>query len=358
MMNVQQAKIEQSFLPTTLMGREGQLATFEAVLKNPQMGGSLVVSGPAGIGKTTLVKAFENFAREAGWRVVSDTLLKGLSERMRGTYLPALYESLTGQGSENFADETLLNQIDSLSCALQQEEQGLLITVDQVDKSTPENISELAHAIWVAQRKDLPVRWVIAGRTAEIRELLESSTMVEFGVLEQLELCAFTRSQTEEVMRRALESCAELNTESVSESLLARACLATQGHPCMVYLVAEAIRQRASGDLSEKQLVSGIASAQKKLGTLVLEPLLSKLSAGDRAFLKAMAEDECASKMSDISARLGKNPQYAGVYRNRLLESQMIRSTSYGKVTFVHPHLREYLRSMPAQSAEDSFNSF
>ena len=191
-----------------------------------------------------------------------------------------------------------------------------------------------------------------------MREILESSVMLPLGSPLRFDVCALTREQTESVLRQALESCSAIRHGSLSESLLSRACLATKGHPYMVYLVAEALRQQAQGELSEAEVVSGIASAQEKLGASVLEPLLSKLSAGDRAFLEAMAQDESPSKMSDISARLGKNPQYAGVYRNRLLESQIIRSASYGKVTFAIPHLREYLRALSVRRAEDSFNSF
>lgn len=360
MTNAQQTQQEQGSLATSLVGREPQLAAFTSLLHETNSSNFTVISGSAGIGKTTLLKACENVARNAGWRVVSDIPLKGLSDRMRGTYLPALHESLTdqGQGQESFGKKSLVVQVESLAEVLRLKGTGLLLTLDAVDRSCLPRLENLVEALVNAQKKGLPVQLLMAGRTAEMREILESSVILPLGSPLRFDVCALTRQQTESVLRQALESCPAIRHDSLSESLLSRACLATKGHPYMVYLVAEALRQQAQGELSEAEIVSGIASAQEKLGASVLEPLLSKLSAGDRAFLEAMAQDESPSKMSDISARLGKNPQYAGVYRNRLLESQIIRSASYGKVTFAIPHLREYLRALSVRRAEDSFNSF
>lgn len=360
MTNAQQTQQEQGSLAASLVGRESQLAAFTSLLHETNSSNFTVISGPAGIGKTTLLKACESVARNAGWRVVSDIPLKGLSDRMRGTYLPALHESLTGQGQgqESFGKKTLTAQVESLAEVLRSKGTGLLLTLDAVDRSCLPRLENLVEALVNAQKKGLPVQLLMAGRTAEMREILESSVMLPLGSPLRFDVCALTREQTESVLRQALESCPAIRHDSLSESLLSRACLATKGHPYMVYLVAEALRQQAQGELSEAEVVSGIASAQEKLGASVLEPLLSKLSAGDRAFLEAMAQDESPSKMSDISARLGKNPQYAGVYRNRLLESQIIRSASYGKVTFAIPHLREYLRALSVRRAEDNFNSF
>lgn len=360
MTNAQQTQQEQGSLAASLVGRESQLAAFTSLLHETNSSNFTVISGSAGIGKTTLLKACESVARNAGWRVVSDIPLKGLSDRMRGTYLPALHESLTdqGQGQESFGKESLAAQVESLAEVLRLKGTGLLLTLDAVDRSCLPRLENLVEALVHAQKKGLPVQLLMAGRTAEMREILESSVMLPLGSPLRFDVCALTREQTESVLRQALESCPAIRHDSLSESLLSRACLATKGHPYMVYLVAEALRQQTQGELSEAEVVSGIASAQEKLGASVLEPLLSKLSAGDRAFLEAMAQDESPSKMSDISARLGKNPQYAGVYRNRLLESQIIRSASYGKVTFAIPHLREYLRALSVRRAEDSFNSF
>ncbi|KFI97315.1 hypothetical protein [Bifidobacterium stellenboschense] len=45
---------------------------------------------------------------------------------------------------------------------------------------------------------------------------------------------------------------------------------------------------------------------------------------------------------------MGKSVKYAGRYRMRLLEVQVIVDKGYGKVDFAIPYLREYLREHAA----------
>lgn len=357
---MQQTTDERGAIKAGLVGRDLQLDAFKSRFESSAQLAPVIISGPAGIGKTSLIKAFEAIARDAGWRVVSDTATKGVSERMRGTYLPAIQEMLAGKECARFERKTLAEQLVHVAENLTAIEKGLLITIDHLGKSAAHHVSELVEAVMRAQERKLPVQLAIAGRTAEIRDFLNAPTMHQLNEAEHFELRALSLEQTEQALRFQLESCPALSNgaDSLDTQFFSRACRATHGYPFMVQLVGEAIRHRATENITDHEFTTGLASAQEKLGSLVLNPLLSKLSAGDRAFLEAMAEDDGPSKMSDISARLGKNPQYAGVYRNRLVESQIIRASSYGKVTFVIPHLREYLRSLSTAEREDGFNDF
>ena len=89
---------------------------------------------------------------------------------------------------------------------------------------------------------------------------------------------------------------------------------------------------------------SAAVVAKRKLGQLVHEPALSDLSQVDRTFLVAMAVDDGPSSMADIAQRLGVNAQYAGNYRRRLIDAEIIAATGYGLVDFELPYMREYLR--------------
>ena len=54
------------------------------------------------------------------------------------------------------------------------------------------------------------------------------------------------------------------------------------------------------------------------------------------------------SSTSVIAERMGKDVKYAGIYRMRLIEAQIIEDRGYGKVDFAIPYLREYLREHAA----------
>ncbi|GGH64658.1 AAA family ATPase [Rothia aerolata] len=353
-----QPTVEYAGVAYPLKGRDAELSAFEARFDTGNWSTPVVVTGPAGIGKTALVKAFEAIACERGWRALYDAPSKGLTQRMSGIYLPGIHENLTGKICDDFDCMSLEEQLKMVAEGLQTLGEGLLITIDTLPRGAAANLRELVSAVVRVTELGLPVQLVLAGRGQDARDLLAAEGMEALASAEQIDLGALTRAQTEETLRQVWESCRVHSgkTCEVTQELLQRASLATYGYPYMVQLVGERIRRKAvDQQLTEEQLICELAAAQEALGALVLGPLLEKLSAGDRAFLEAMAEDDSSSKMSDIAARLGKNPQYAGVYRNRLVEAQIIRAASYGKVTFVIPHLRDYLR---AHRAEDSFDTF
>lgn len=93
---------------------------------------------------------------------------------------------------------------------------------------------------------------------------------------------------------------------------------------------------------------SGAEAAKIRLGGTVHEPAIENLSEVDRTYLLAMAQDEGPSRTSDIAQRLDKDVQYAGRYRERLIQSGIIFASSYGYVDFTIPYLRQWLQEHAA----------
>lgn len=74
-----------------------------------------------------------------------------------------------------------------------------------------------------------------------------------------------------------------------------------------------------------------------------------------------MSHDDGPSKTSEtseIAKRLGVSSTYAGQYRLRLINAEIITPAGYGKLAFTMPYLREYLRGhaaamgLPQQSSK------
>lgn len=72
------------------------------------------------------------------------------------------------------------------------------------------------------------------------------------------------------------------------------------------------------------------------------------LSPIDRTYLLAMAQDDGPSSTSTIAQRMGRDANYANIYRMRLLDAQVIKEAGHGYVDFAIPYLREYLREHAA----------
>ncbi|MGP9615325.1 ATP-binding protein, partial [Brachybacterium sp. AOP42-B2-9] len=75
----------------------------------------------------------------------------------------------------------------------------------------------------------------------------------------------------------------------------------------------------------------------------VHQPALRDLSPGKLAYLEAMLDDDGPTRVADIEQRLGKSPGYQSVYRDRLINDEMIRPTQRGYVELAMPYLREAL---------------
>lgn len=158
-------------------------------------------------------------------------------------------------------------------------------------------------------------------------------------------------------VRHALEQTTVQVGVSWSNEALDIAAEATGGYPFMIQLVGQhAFRYRSGDNIDIDAVANGIADARRKLGQLVHEPSLADLSDVDRTFLTAMSVDDGPSRMSDIARRMGVDSQYAGTYRKRLIEAEVIRPTSYGYVDYELPYMREYLRSHSATDAMEQFS--
>ena len=132
---------------------------------------------------------------------------------------------------------------------------------------------------------------------------------------------------------------------------------ATGGYPFMIQLVGQhAFRNTSGGIIDESAVRAGIETARRKLGELVHEPSLADLSDVDRTFLTAMSKDDGPSRMADIAERMGVDTQYAGTYRRRLIDAEMIRPAGRCFVDYELPYIRKYLRAHPASDAMEQLS--
>lgn len=282
------------------------LADFERVLSRGETG-LLTLVGSAGMGKSLLLQEFARAGRRAGWQVVSVSPSEGL---VLDHAEPTLY------------------------------------LVDNVVRSHDVQLASAFSAFKEQEDTRRPALVVLATRTYEAAQMpLVSQACAENGQVLTLE--PLTRPQVETEVRQALAEkkyCQDVFDVLVRE---------TAGHPLMVRLMLEQLL--TCSQLTAEQAKAVVEDARGKMSKLVWKPLIDGLSDGDLAFLEAMALDDEPSRMQHISNRLGKTPQYAGVYRNRLVAAEIIRSASYGKVTFVTPLLRHYIRQIIAQRMEHQF---
>jgi hypothetical protein len=338
----------------------------------------MLISGRRGMGKTVLLNALETVATAAGWEVISETATSGLVERLVTQHLPRLLAKhdpkatrrrLTGitapanLGGAEWTNEDvhpagidLRSQITDLAEILDAKRGGLLVTLDEVDPASLADLTAFGTAIQHAFREELEVAFAAAGLPGAVDGVIKAPGLTFLVRADRHRLDSVERDDVE----RALRIPIERTGRSVSKSDLTKAIDATGRYPFMIQLVGYQVWRRNPTEpvISGADIEAGIGAANRRIGSLVVEPTLNGLPPVARTFLLKMSEDGGPSKMADIATRMGVNANYAGQYRLLLIDNELIESVGYGRVDFTLPHLRDYLRDHAASllASQDNVN--
>jgi len=327
--------------PPLLVGRDEVLEEIEESIDDGPGAPArwATFTGARGVGKTVLLTEVAHRARAHGWTTLSETATPGVSARISAALASALTER--GQAVQPESATSLRERFVTLLDLLDEDEVGLMITVDEVHNAAREDLREITATFQhlVTERRN--VAMVLAGLPSSLSDLLNDDVLTFLR-----RATPFTLSDVAlpAVQGAFLETITTAGRR-ITEPALASITEATGGYPFMIQLVGYHVWRKATGDLIDEEAAAlGIPAARKRLGSMVHATALADLSNVDRTYLVAMAQDDGPSKTSDIAARLGESMGYASVYRTRLLAAGVIRPAGYGRVDFALPYLREYLR--------------
>ncbi|MHB8450849.1 MAG: ATP-binding protein [Mycobacteriales bacterium] len=356
--------------PPLLVGRDRVLEDFrEALDDGPGASGrATLYTGARGAGKTVLLNAVEDLARQRGWLVVSETATAGFVNRIVRQQLPRLLRefdpeavrrrlaSLTGPlnlGSASWdsveahvVEAGLRNQIELLTDVLAEHQTGLLVTLDEVHRNQITELRELATTVQHSFREDRQLAFVGAGLASAISDVVNDDVLTFLRRAERHSLGSVSATDVHRALREPIEASGRTITDEALHVMVE----GTSGYPFLIQLVGAQTWRRnpASSQITVDDAIAGVASARRRLGSLVHEPALAEASDIDKSFLLAMAKDDGPSKMADIQQRLDVDVNYASQYRLRLIAAELIEPTRHGYVDFAVPYLREYLREHAA----------
>ncbi len=359
--------------PPLLVGRDELLEDFvEALEDGPGSAGrATLYTGARGAGKTVMLNAVEDRARERGWLIVSETATPGFVSRMTQQHLPRLlrdYDTnavrrrMSGvSGPLNLGGLTwstieahvvqagLRSQLEMLTDLLAEQRTGMLITLDEIHHNQIEELRELATVVQHTFRENRELAFVGAGLAASVSDVVNDDVLTFLRRAERHTLGSVARADVERAFREPIQEAGR----SIGDQALRIMIDGARGYPFMLQLVG-AHSWRLNPDTAEitvDDATRGVARARRRLGALVHEPALSVASDIDKSFLLAMAQDDGPSKMADIQYRLDVDVNYASQYRLRLIAAELIYPTRRGYVDFALPYLREYLHQHSAIDA-------
>ncbi|MFA4896809.1 ATP-binding protein [Microbacterium sp.] len=347
--------------PPMLAGRDSILDDFAAALAEGSWSTerSMLIEGPRGVGKTVLLNALEDIAREREWIVISETATPGFLARVTNDHLqraidhldPPTERSITGVGVAGASITTQVTPAPAYPVTLRSqleratsltEPHGVLITLDEINSSSIDELAEFAAEHQHAIRNDLEVAFAGAGLRGAIKEALshKSLTFLRRSLRPPIDFLEYD-DVVDALRIPIVDRGREIDAEALDYAVRA-----TQGYPFLAQLIGD-LAWKASPQqtlISLDDVRSAYRKARRTMGRNIHEPSLSDLSPTDLTVLARMAADDGPTAVSDLRTSLGVTSKYLSVYRQRLIDAGMIIPAGHGKVDIAMPYLREYLR--------------
>lgn len=361
--------------PPVLVGRDRDIENFRmAIEEGPGAPERLLfVTGARGIGKTVMLNALSHVVQEQGWITVNETASSGFVSRivqaLQGERPKQILYTLPSaslevpfagaQATVGFGQVQVSTGLEPLDIRhaiggrldrLDENKQGVLITLDELGVESPmEEVRAFATAIQHLIREERNIAVVFAGIPSMVDDVVNDKVLTFLRRAERFHL----RNVRNEDVWSAFEHTISENGKRADYGVLNALTLATHGYPFMIQLVghqAWRISESAGHDdeITLDDAQQGIEKARDRIGELVNGPAVDGLPPMARAYLMLMAVDDGPSNTTEIAHRMHKTPQYASVYRARLIHEDYIKPAGRGYVEFTMPFMREYLRQYAA----------
>lgn len=351
--------------PSQIVGRDDVIAEFRKGLsKQPgDRRRATLILGQRGMGKTALLMELADRARDMGFvatRVIaSETMLDEIIETIQiegSRYVKQERSKVKGFSvgavgfsfGLTFAEEVRENygfrvKLSLLCDKLAENGKGILILVDEVQSNTPE-MRTLAATYQHLAGDGKNIAIAMAGLPGAVSHVLNDKVLTFLNRAEKVHLGAL---RIGEVRAYYAKVFAEMG-KNVSSEALDKAAQVTAGFPYLLQLVGYYLVEytEGRGEITLDDVDQAFESARLDLDDDVFKTALQPLSDKDRAFLRAMAEDDGLSKTSDVQQRMGVDQKYVQVYRSRLIQSGIIESPARGELQFTLPYFDAYLREL------------
>lgn len=286
-------------IPPVLVGREEIIEDFDYALKDGvgSPGRLMFLTGARGVGKTVMLDTLGAHAREHSWLVYNESADKGFTRRLvdaltgKDTTRISAYDmpkvGLTGSvGNLELSLERIeLERNEERSLTLRQavgnrldkmneSKQGILITLDEVQSGSMDEIRALSTAVQHLIREGRNIAFIFAGLPSAVNDVLSDNAIT---FLQRAERYHLGSVPTEKVLKAFEESFS--GEKKAGMETLIRLTNATHGYPFMIQLVGYwAWRVSETNghvnQVTEEDAVKGIEKAQAKLGDMVHAPAL------------------------------------------------------------------------------------
>ena len=354
--------------PGVFFGREEILKLFDhAMIDLGSEDRAMFITGTRGSGKTALLEQFSIRAAAKKKTVIDlgpentiSQLVYALSgyDEMTKTVNPQANVSVLGIGggisagsvskTEHVGKERL-QELLLKACA--NSKNGILVTVDEVQKVPIEDVSSLCNAFQMASRKGNDIILAVAGLPYAYSEIIRHEGCTYLRRATHSELGLFTWDETTDALKKAFSKIKGL---VIDDSIIADFNSASFGHPYLMQLLGYHLILRINELNAEKKHVVTEDEASVAISNSVfayeqrsLKPLLDELPNSEKKYLRIMSD--CLNKdrlaaTADIAHGFGTTQSKLSKTRAYLIDNGIIAAPEQGKVMFCIPYLAAYVK--------------
>lgn len=338
-----------------------------------------LIRGMRSYGKTVLLRELLEIAKNHGYatfyisatRGMYDNLMKNMREKAEDidvsttfTIAPSIDISNSSTGTTasvhglsvtHTVEKTHVDKsLDSLvRCMLKSKRiNGVAVAIDEINYGYIEDIQRIASTMQSLVSEKLPVSFIGAGLPEYIDEIQQDSSISFVRRMEPQEIGTIDFRELGDAIRT---TCTDHDIE-ITKNALNYIVRASDGSPYIAQVFAYGAYENAKKqawkngnvnvEITPEDCLQSFKSSLPTIFMSLVKPTLKSLTPVEQSFLRAMAKDakdKPTSRMGNVAKRMNETPQYANIYRRRLIEKQIICTDERGYVKCLIPYMMTYL---------------
>jgi len=344
--------------PSEFIGRDIIINDFLQCMSSPNdPNRTTIITGIRGSGKTAILADIHQSLESKKCLIVDVTAKDGMlldildiCVRDGKRWLPGVFDEFTGVtfGALGFSfGVTRKNRheehgfrywLTDILSALKKKNIPIVFLIDEVHNDTAE-MREFATTYQHLVRENMDVMLLMAGLPSSVQDILNDKVLTFLRRSHRVQL----ENIDVRVVAIAYGNAFEKAKIFFESDVLEQVARASEGYPYLVQLLGFYLWKSADNPITAKDVDQALTKSKIELFKNVHDLIFHELSQKDRDFLMAMSKDSAESSFGEIAARIKVNSSYASRYRQRLITAGIIYSSSYGKLAFSPPYMREYL---------------
>ena len=354
--------------PGVFFGRDRILNLFDmAMIDKGSDDRALFITGTRGCGKTALLEQLSIRAGSKKRAVIDlgpeNTITQLIHElagydELSNTISPQANINVLGIGggvSAGSISKTRHIGAEDLQSVLleacSRSRNGILVTVDEVQKVPIEDVSSLCNAFQMASRKGYDIMLAVAGLPYAYTTITRHEGCTYLRRASHEELGLFTWEEAAYALIKIFSGIKGLKIDNI---FLDRMNQASYGHPYLMQLLGyHLITQinehdpEKTHEVTEDEVNEAVKNAVFAYEQRALKPLLEELPDNERKYLVKMSDclgDDRLAQTSDIARGLGVSQSKLSRVRSYLIDHGIIAAPEHGKLMFCIPYLADYVK--------------